>query len=119
MKRRALGVAAGVALGALGACWASMAGAEGQVMPTHVCNPRMGDNNDRQAFIGFADGSVQWCMSRNQCNKLDGMPAAPSPIVGFSCERELFVWVIRADGQVYRCGGAIGRKACERVPIQP
>jgi len=87
-------------------------------LPTHVCSPRLGDYNDRQAFIGFDDGSVQWCLSRNQCNRLAGMPDTPSRIVAFSCEREQFVWVVRADGLVYRCVGAIGRNSCERVPIQ-
>lgn len=104
----------------LGLIWAQGVKAEGsaKTLPTHVCSPRMGDYNDRQAFIGFNDGSVQWCLSRNQCNRLAGLPETPSPIVAFSCEREQFVWVIRADGQVYRCAGAIGRKACERVPVQ-
>ena len=88
-------------------------------MPTHVCSPRMGDYSDRQGFIGFNDGSVQWCMSRNQCIRLEGLPETPSPIVAFSCEREQFVWVIRADGQAYRCMGALGRKGCDRVALQP
>jgi hypothetical protein len=78
----------------------------------------MGDNNDRQAFIGFDDGSVQWCLSRNQCTRLEGLPDSPSRIVAFSCEREQFVWIVRADGLVYRCMGAMGRKSCEKVPIQ-
>jgi hypothetical protein len=78
----------------------------------------MGDYNDRQAFIGFDDGSVRWCLSRNQCNPLTGLPETPSRIVAFSCEREQFVWVIRADGEVYRCAGAVGRKDCEKVPVQ-
>ncbi len=90
----------------------------GKVMPTHVCSPRMGDYNDRQAFIGFSDGSIQWCLNHNQCRKLEGLPATASPIVSLSCEREQFVWAIRADGQVYRCGGAIGRKACDKVQLQ-
>jgi len=97
-----------------------LAGAEevSKVLPTHVCSPRMGDYNDRQAFIGFSDGSVQWCLNHNQCHKLEGLPATASPIVALSCEREQFVWAIRADGQVYRCGGAIGRKACDKVQLR-
>ncbi|HNQ03141.1 MAG TPA: hypothetical protein PKH69_00870 [Thiobacillaceae bacterium] len=100
---------------------AAMAWAEGpgNVLPTHVCSPRMGDYNDRQAFIGFEDGSVQWCLSRSQCIRLTGLPARASRIVAFSCEREQYVWVIHADGAVFRCAGAVGRKACEAVPLQP
>lgn len=106
--------------GALGMLWGfgAMAETQAKPLPTHVCSPRMGDYNDRQAFVGFDDGSVQWCLSRNQCNRLTGLPESPSPIVAFSCEREQFVWVIRADGQVYRCAGAVGRKACDKVPLQ-
>lgn len=103
-----------------GVSWGVAARAEGSAkpLPTHVCSPHMGDYNDRQAFVGFDDGSVQWCMSRNQCNRLAGLPETPSRIVAFSCEREQFVWVVRADGQVYRCAGAVGRKACDKVPLQ-
>ncbi|MCP5277380.1 MAG: hypothetical protein H6935_03350 [Thiobacillus sp.] len=118
--------------GALGLLWGAGAMAEpssksltnplsntrAKPLPTHVCSPRMGDYNDRQAFVGFNDGSVQWCLSRNQCRRLEGLPESQSAIVAFSCEREQFVWLIRADGLVYRCGGAIGRKACEPVLLQ-
>lgn len=97
---------------------AAPAGEVAKPLPTHVCSPRMGDNNDRQAFIGFDDGSVRWCLSRSQCARLGGMPETPSRIVAFSCEREQFVWVIRADGGVFRCAGALGRRACEKVPVQ-
>lgn len=113
-----------ILMGALGLFWGPGAMAEpsanpmAKPLPSHVCSPRMGDYNDRQAFIGFDDGSVQWCLSRNQCNRLTGLPESPSPIVAFSCEREQFVWVIRADGQVYRCAGAVGRKSCDKVPLQ-
>jgi len=102
----------------LASATAVQAEAPAKSMPTHVCSPRMGDYNDRQAFIGFDDGSVRWCLSRSQCTRLEGMPETPSRIVAFSCEREQFVWVIRADGGVYRCAGALGRKACEKVPVQ-
>lgn len=105
-------------LGLLLSVPSAQAVAAGKALPTHVCSPRMGDYNDRQAFIGFADGSVQWCLTRSQCVRLEGMPAQASPIVAFSCEREQFVWVIRADGGVYRCAGALGRKACEQIPVQ-
>lgn len=116
MGRAIAGLLWGTAFAAAPSAWAEE---PAKPMPTHVCSPRMGDYNDRQAFIGFSNGAVQWCWSHNQCHRLEGLPATPSPIVGFSCEREQFVWVLRADGQVYRCGGALGRKACERVPLQP
>ena len=41
---------------------AAPASASAQVKATHICTPMLGNNNDRQALIGFDDGSVRFAV---------------------------------------------------------
>jgi hypothetical protein len=109
-----------VAAAGLALLWTlgALAGGQARPLPTHVCNPRLGDYNDRQAFIGFDDGSVQWCRAGLSCVKLEGMPVGKATVAAMACEREQFVWVILSDGAVFRCAAATGRKSCEQVPLR-
>jgi hypothetical protein len=105
--------AAVLALSTACATWA-----HAKPMPTHICSPRLGNYNDRQAFIGFDDGTVQWCQAGGACVKLEGMPVGKAGVAAMSCEREQFVWVILSNGAVYRCAAALGRTSCERIHLQ-
>lgn len=71
----------------------------------------LGNNNDRQALIGFDDGSVRPCV------KLKGLPGmAGLSVVAMGCEREQRAWVGLSDGSVYRCTAASGN-ACVKVAL--
>jgi hypothetical protein len=86
-----------------------------QAKPTYVCTPNTGTLNDRQAFIAFDNGAVQWCRGGIACTKLTGMPnTAGLAAVALACEREQRAWVALSDGSVYRCGTA----QCTKQPLK-
>jgi hypothetical protein len=100
-----------IQLAALLLVWTLPAVALAQAKATHLCTPNTGTDHDRQAFVAFDNGSVQWCRGDINCTKLVGIPASSGlTAVSLACEREQRAWVALSDGSVYRCSTAQCRK---------